>query len=282
MPVFRLKWPFGLIYIKTNTKKSIMQLIKTTVSEHVGVITINNDEKRNALSLDLLQEFCLAFDYLEREKARVVVIRSNPGAQVWSAGLDISELPEPGKDPLPYNHPLEQVMRRIEDFPAPVIAMIEGTVWGGGCDMAFTCDILIGSSNCSFAITPAKIGVPYNVVGLTHFLNIVEMNIAKEMFFTAKPITSDRAYNLGIINHLIAVEELESFTMKMARDISLNSPLAIAVIKQQLNLLGKARPMNASIFEQITELRRRAYNSFDFLEGKRAFFEKRHPVFKGK
>lgn len=282
MPVFRLKWPFGLIYLKINTKKSIMQLIKTTVSEHVGVITINNDEKRNALSLDLLQEFCLAFDYLEREEARVVVIRSNPGAQVWSAGLDISELPEPGKDPLPYNHPLEQVMRRIEDFPAPVIAMIEGTVWGGGCDMAFTCDILIGSSNCSFAITPAKIGVPYNVVGLTHFLNIVEMNIAKEMFFTAKPITSDRAYNLGIINHLIAVEELESFTMKMARDISLNSPLAIAVIKQQLNLLGKARPMNASIFEQITELRRKAYNSFDFLEGKRAFLEKRHPVFKGK
>ncbi|MCF8348354.1 MAG: enoyl-CoA hydratase/isomerase family protein, partial [Bacteroidales bacterium] len=109
-----------------------MQLIKTTVSEHVGVITINNDEKRNALSLDLLQEFCLAFDYLEKEEARVVVLTSNPGAQVWSAGLDISELPEPGKDPLPYNHPLEQAMRRIEDFPAPVIAMIEGTVWGGG------------------------------------------------------------------------------------------------------------------------------------------------------
>jgi len=259
-----------------------MELVKSSINEHIGVITLNNETKRNALSLALLQELCETLDQMKNEEVRAVVIKSNPGAKVWSAGLDIEELPEPGKDPLPFNHPLERVMRLIEDLPAPVIAMVEGTVWGGGCDMAFTCDILIGSPNCSFAITPAKIGVPYNVVGLTHFLNIVEMNVAKEMFFTAGPITSDRAYNLGIINHLVPVEDLESFTMKMARDISHNSPLAISVIKQQLNLLGKARPMNASFYEQIAELRRKAFNSDDFMEGKTAFLEKRHPVFTGK
>ena len=259
-----------------------MTYIKKELTDNIGIITLDNDEKRNSLSLALLEEFTLAFDEMADNNARVVIIRSNPGAGVWSAGLDISELPEPGQDPLPYNHPLELLMRKIEDFQAPVIAMVEGSVWGGGCDMAFACDILIGSPNCSFAITPAKIGVPYNAGGLVHFLNMVEMNIAKEMFFTAKPIDADRAYNLGVINHLIAIEDLEAFTMKMARDISHNSPLAISVIKEQLNLLGKARPMNPAVFEQIFELRRKAFNSHDFLEGKNAFLEKRHPNFKGK
>ena len=258
-----------------------MTYIIKQLADQIGIITMNNDPRRNSLSLDMLQEFSLAFDVLADQHARVVIIRSNPGAKVWSAGLDISELPEPGKDPLPYNHPLEQLMRKIEDFPAPVIAMIEGTVWGGGCDLAFTCDLLIGSPQCSFAITPAKIGVPYNATGLVHFLNFVEMNIAKEMFFTAKPINSERADNLGIINHLVPTDQLEAFTMKMASEISFNSPLAISVIKQQLNLLGKARPMNPIVFEQIAELRQKAYNSHDFLEGKNSFLEKRYPVFKG-
>lgn len=258
-----------------------MEYIKKELTDNIGVITFNNDEKRNSMSLAFLSEFTQAFDELAVDQARVVILRSNPGAKVWSAGLDISELPEPGKDPLPYGHPLELLMRKIEDFPAPVIAMVEGSVWGGGCDLAFTCDILIGSPECSFAITPAKIGVPYNAAGLVHFLNMVEMNIAKEMFFTAKPIDADRAYNLGVINHLIAIKELEGFTMKMARDISHNSPLSISVIKEQLNLLGKARPMNPCVFEQISELRRRAYNSHDFVEGKNSFLEKRHPLFKG-
>jgi len=258
-----------------------MNLIKQTFNDKIGIITFDNDEKRNSLSLFMLQELMEAFDQFAAQMARVVIIRANPGVDVWSAGLDISELPEPGKDPLPYNHPLEQVMRKIEDFPAPVIAMINGTVWGGGCDMAFTCDILLGSPNCSFAITPAKIGVPHNASGLVHFLNMVEMNIAKEMFFTAKPISAEKAYNLGVLNHLVPADELEAYTLKMAHDITHNSPLAISVIKEQLNLLGKAKPLNPVIYEQITELRRKAYNSNDFMEGKNSFLEKRRPVFDG-
>ena len=270
-----------LSYGKGITNRNKMQKVKTSIEQMVGIITLDHDEKRNSMSMDMLAEISAAFGEMKSQAVRAIVLRSNSGAKVWSAGLDISELPEPGKDPLPFDHPLERVMRQIENSPAPVIAMVEGTVWGGGCDMVFTCDILIGSPLCSFAITPAKIGVAYNAVGLGHFLNIVSMNIAKEMFFTAQPITSDRAYNLGIINHLIPLDELESFTMKMAHDISRNSPLAIAVIKEQLNILGKARSMNAETFEHLTELRRKAYNSQDFLEGKRSFLEKRPPVFRG-
>lgn len=258
-----------------------MKFIKASIKDSIAVITLNNDKRRNALSMEMLEEFEMTLDKFSNENVRVVILKSNPKAKVWSAGLDISELPEPGKDPLPYSHPLEALMRKIEDFKAPVIAMVTGTVWGGGFDLAVTCDMIIGTPSCSFAITPAKIGMPYNATGLLHFLNVVEMNIAKEMFFTASPISAARAYDLGIINSLVDDDKIDEFTNELARKITRNSPFSISVIKEQLNLLGKARPMTPDVFERINDLRRKAYNSYDFVEGKTAFLEKRHPTFRG-
>ncbi|MAE07792.1 MAG: methylmalonyl-CoA decarboxylase [Bacteroidetes bacterium] len=258
-----------------------MKFIKISIIDDVATITFNNDSKSNALSFEMLKEIEQSLDKFSDKNVRVVIIRSNPDAKVWSAGLDINELPEPGKDPLPYSHPLEELMRKIEDHNAPIIAMVTGSVWGGGFDFAVTCDMIIGSPSCSFAITPAKIGVPYNATGLLHFLNVVEINIAKELFFTANPINATRAYNLGIINNLVDDDEIESFTFDLAQKITSNSPYSISVIKEQLNLLGKARPMTPSVFERINDLRRKAYNSYDFVEGKNAFLEKRRPIFRG-
>jgi len=258
-----------------------MKFIKSEIQKKTAIVTFNNDEKRNALCEEMLFELESIFDSLSTKDIRAVIIRCNPDAKVWCAGLNIEQLPDPGKDPLPFSHPLESLMRKIENFKAPVIAMITGSVWGGGFDLAVTCDIIIGSPNCSFAITPAKIGVPYNASGLLHFLNMVEMNIAKEMFFTAKPIDALKAYNLGMINHLIDKENIYDFTIDFADDISNNSPLSISVIKEQLNMLGKSRPVTPEVMERINELRTRAFTSYDFTEGKTAFLEKRKPVFKG-
>jgi len=201
---------------------------------------------------------------------------------VWCAGSNINELPEAGKDPLPYNNPLEKLMRRIEAFPHPVIAMLDGSVWGGGCDLAFSCDILVGTPQTTFAITTAKMGVPYNATGILNFINRVPINVAKEMFYTAKPISAEKAYGLGILNHLLKQDEIESFTYNLAESITENSPLSISVTKQQLNLLSKARPMDSQTFEKINQLRYQAYSSEDMKEGKQAFLEKRKPKFKGK
>lgn len=258
-----------------------MNLIKTEIKDLIGTICFNNDEKRNSLSKGMMEEFYDAFDLMAAEKARAIILRANPGAKVWCAGLDIKELPEPGNDPLFYHHPLEKIMRRMQKFPAPIIAMIDGSVWGGGCDLSFVCDILVGTKNASFAITPAKIGVPYNTTGIVHFLNMVELNIAKEMFFTAKPISAEKAENLGIMNHLVDPDELEAFTYQMAKSITANSPLSIAVIKEQLNIMGAARPINSEFYEKIDELRQKAFNSKDYREGIRSFFEKRKPDFTG-
>jgi methylmalonyl-CoA decarboxylase len=258
-----------------------MSLIITTHSDHIGTITFNHSETRNSLSNQLLSELIEALEFFAKRKARAVVIRAAAGVKVWSSGFDISELPVPGRDPLSYNDPLEQALRAIQLFPAPVIAMIEGSVWGGACDLSFICDIAVGCPTAAFAITPAKIGVPYNSTGILHFINVVGPRMTREMFFTAKPIDAERALQVGILNHLVPTDELEAFCYAMASQITENSPLAIAVIKEQLRLLGNSHPLSPETFERIQGLRRKAYDSADYLEGKKAFYEKRKPVFKG-
>ncbi|HPI21171.1 MAG TPA: methylmalonyl-CoA decarboxylase [Candidatus Kapabacteria bacterium] len=257
-----------------------MGLILKEFKDKIGTITFNNDEKRNCLSKQLLLEFIDALEELKREKARVVIIRAKRGARVWSSGFDINDLPDPGRDPLSYNDPLEVTLRAVQDFPAPVIAMIEGSVWGGACDLAFCCDILIGTHTASFAITPAKIGVPYNPSGIMHFISMAGTHLAKEMFFTALPINALQAKHHGILNHYVPnIEELEEFTMFTANLIKQNSPLSIAVIKEQLRILSSSQALSPETFERIQGLRRKVYDSNDYVEGIKAFKEKRKPNF---
>ncbi len=87
---------------------------------------------------------------------RAVVLRAKPGVKIWSAGHDVDELPEGHRDPLGWSDPLRRLIRAIEKHPAPVIAMIEGGVWGGACEAAMACDIVIAAPNATFALTPAN------------------------------------------------------------------------------------------------------------------------------
>jgi len=114
-----------------------------------------------------------------------------------------------------------------------------------------------------------------------HFINRVGLNIAKEMFFTAEPVKAGRAYHFGLLNHLVKSDEIEEFTMKLARTIAGNSPLSIGVIKEQFHILSQANAINPEAFERIQALRRKVYNSKDYEEGIKAFQEKRKPKFKG-
>jgi len=258
-----------------------MALVLKELKDQIGWIILNHDAKRNALSNDLLTELLQALKSLKEEKARVIIIRANAGTKVWSSGFYIDELPRDGSDPLAYDNPLQKVIRAIQSVPVPVIAMAEGSIWGGAVNIAFVCDLVIGTKNTCLAITPAKIGVPYNTSGILQFLDIIGSHIVKEMFFTAEPISAEKALDLGIINHLVDAGDLENFTIRLANKIIANSPLSIQVIKEQLNILGNALPMTPQTFEHIDMLRGIAGRSYDYIEGLNAFNEKRKPEFKG-
>jgi len=258
-----------------------MALVLCARDGAIGTVTLNHAAKHNALSRALIDELVAVLDQLHAEKARAIVLRAAPGAAVWSAGHDVRELPEPGRDPLSYYDSLLTGIRKIQYLPVPVIAMIEGAVWGGACDLAMSCDILIGAPNASFTMTPAKIGVPYNASGILHFMNILPVNIVREMFFTARPMPAEQARNLGVLNHLVPADQLEGFTFEMAAQIARNSPLSIAAIKEQVRLLASAHPLSPVMFEHIQGLRQLVFDSGDYAEGIRAFWDKRPAVFTG-
>ena len=258
-----------------------MPCILVSVAESIGTITLAAP-KHNALSATMVGEITAALASLAQQRVRAVILCAQSGAPVWSAGHDVGELPVDGRDPLGWDDPLPQLIREIEEYPAPVIAMIEGTVWGGACEVAFACDLVIATPDTTFAVTPAKLGVPYNVGGMVTFLNAANLRIVKEMAFTAAPLPAMRALALGMINDVVAKDELVDCTMRMARAIAANAPLSIAVMKEQLRILAGARPMSPQGFERVQGLRRLVYDSEDYREGILAFKEKRRPAFKGR
>ncbi|NOX48731.1 MAG: methylmalonyl-CoA decarboxylase [Chlorobi bacterium] len=258
-----------------------MQFIEQSIFEEIGFLTLNNETKSNSLNLQMLDEIVEAMVDFKKKGLRVVVVRSNPGAKVWCAGLRIDQLPEAGKDPVPFEYSLEKALKSLENFPGAVIAMIAGSVWGGGCELAFSCDILVGSPRTSFAITPAKIGAPYNPNQVNRVLQRVGSNIVMEMFFTADTIDAQRAGELGILNHIVDEGRLDGFTMDIARKIKANAPLAVSLIKSQVHQLACKTVDRLTNDPKSQKEIEKVYHSFDFKEGKRAFIEKRKPEFRG-
>ncbi len=257
-------------------------LVLACLEDDIGIVTLNNPRKHNALSAELIADLLEAGKRLNASGAKVAVLRAAPGAKVWSAGHDVKELPTNGRDPLTYDDPLRQVVRAIHETRVPVIAMIEGSVWGGACEVVMACDIVIAAEGASFALTPAKLGVPYDIVGVLTFMQRAGLPILKEMLFTAQPMPARRALEVGLVNRVVPAEHLEEATMALAAQIARNSPLVISLLKEELRVLAESTPLTPNTFERIQALRRRIYDSEDYREGIHSFLERRPPQFRGR
>ena len=263
-------------------KVEAQSLVQTEVRDTIGVITLNDPHRANCLSPDLINEVLAALADFERKTLRVVVLRAYAGARIFSAGHDLKEIHPDGTDPLSYNELFEQLLRAFRRNPAPIIAMIEGSVWGGACDLAATCDILVGVPSSTFSITPAKLGIAYNVAGLNHFMGALPVHIFKEMLFTANPLSAEEAYRLGFLNRLVEVNNLEETTMEIAMAIASRAPLDVKLLRLEMQKLTDGLSMKPDDYEEIQGMRRTVYRSDDFKEGVRAFFEKRTPQFQNR
>ena len=260
---------------------TVSAMVTAAISNNIGVITLNNPRKRNALSTELINDLCSALEEMRQQAVRVVVLRAPAGSTVFSSGHDVRELPTNGRDPMTYDDPLRRVIRKIELFPMPVVAMIEGSVWGGACELVMSCDLIVAADDSTFAITPAKLGMPYNISGVQNFLTTGGMPLCKEMLFTAQPLPVKRLVDRGIVSHAVPKQELESVTVTIAEQISKNSPLVMGLLKEELRLLSISHNLGPETFERVQAMRRQVYDSADYQEGIRAFLEKRPPSFQG-
>lgn len=250
-----------------------MPLVLKQLEGLAGTLTLNHESKRNVLCKALIEELISALDEMHAAEVRAVILRAKPGAVVWSAGHDVSELPTHGRDPLAYEDPLRRIVRAIESIPLPVIAMIEGSVWGGACELAVTCDVVLATPNVTFAFTPARLGVPYNTVGILNMMKSIGVPLLKEMLFTGRPISATRAFESGMINAVVSAPEIDTVCRQIVADIAETSPLCAALFKEELRILSDARPESPETFERLQGLRRKVYDSDDYREGIASFLK---------
>ena len=269
--------------MQSSNNNKIM-LVKKTIKDRICYLEMQNAEHFNCLSAEMCQELGLAIQYGYDKDCVGIVIKAQCSHGVWSAGHDIRELPKDGEDPLAYDVPMEKLLRKVQETAIPVIACVSGTVWGGACDLCLSCDMIVSADTATFAITPAKIGIPYNASGIMHFINQLGMNKAREMFFLATPITASDALNVGLINRIAKPEELDDVLEKnFLNPLRRNSIVSISAIKRQFRILSKAATVIPSeSFEKINAYRTRVYQGADYKEGINSFLEKRDPVYKGK
>ena len=253
--------------------------VAMSLEHDVAVISMDDPARRNALGRAMLSGLTAAL--AAARAARAVILRAAPGNTVWCAGFNIDDL-SPGHDPLAQDGPLQALFHAVQECPAPVIAMLDGTAWGGGTDLALRCDIAIASPACTLAFTPARLGLPYDPDGLLNVLGRGGLALAMEMFATGDAVPASRALATGLLNHVVPAAEIEVFTLAMARRIAANAPLSVASAKQQLRALNAALPLSAAAMHRLLDGRRTALASEDFAEGLAAFRGKRRPSFQGR
>lgn len=247
----------------------------------IAVLTLQRPERRNVLDTATVDTLIAALARAVDDAARAVVLRAAPAAAVWSAGFDIRAL-SPGTDPETYDAPVRRAVRAVRDCRVPVIAMVEGGVWGGATELVLSCDLVVAAAGASFALTPARLGVPYSVAGVLNLMHAVGRAVLREMVFTGEPLAAESAAALGIVNRVVPAAELEATTFGLAERIAAAAPHSIAAFKAALNALEHAVQLDPQVRERLEALRRAALESEDYREGIAAFLDKRAPRFEGR
>lgn len=270
--------------MKSEIDVSAFERVKVTIEDRICFVTMADPEHMNCLGGELCSEMVQALQYAYSMECVGIVIKAQTRRGVWSAGHNIKELPLDGRDPLAFNVAMERLLRHVQSVPIPVIACVDGTVWGGACDLCVSCDMIVASDVSTFAITPAKIGIPYNASGINHFIRQLSLNKAREMFFTASPITAQDANNVGFVNRVAPSDQLDAMLKEKFLDpLRRNSIMAISAIKRQFRIITQTSPViPAESFEKINAYRESVYRGPDYVEGVNSFIEKRSPEYSGK
>lgn len=246
----------------------------------IAIVTVNRPDKLNALNTRTREDILAAFDELEHDDQVRVVIITGAGEKAFIAGADIGEFA--GKTAVQQRAVMKgrRAFDAVEDFPKPVIAMINGFALGGGCELAMACDIRTASNKAKLGQPEIKLGIIPGGGGTQRMVRLIGEGKAMELILTGDMITAEEAERLGLVNHVFPAEELESKTLEIANKIAEMSPVALALAKQAVKnaaRLGLKAGLDAEV-----DLFALCFSSDDKEEGVKAFLEKRKPDFKGR
>ena len=250
-----------------------MEFVTYETEGQVGIITINRPKALNALNSAVLNDLNAVIDGVDTNEVRCLIL-TGAGEKSFVAGADIGEMSSLTKaEGEAFGKKGNDIFRKIETFPIPVIAAINGFALGGGCEIAMSCDIRLCSENAVFGQPEVGLGITPGFGGTQRVARIVGVGRAKEMIYGARNIKADDAYRIGLVNHVYPLEELIPAAKKMAAGIAKNAPIAVRNCKKAINEGLQVDMDQAIVIEE--KLFGDCFESYDQKEGMAAFLEKR-------
>ncbi|MFV0577609.1 MAG: enoyl-CoA hydratase-related protein [Fusobacterium ulcerans] len=239
----------------------------------VGIITINRPKALNALNSEVLKELDACLDEVNLETTRALIL-TGAGEKSFVAGADIGEMSTLTKaEGEAFGKIGNDVFRKLETFPIPVIAAINGFALGGGCEISMSCDIRICSDNALFGQPEVGLGITPGFGGTQRLARIIGVGKAKEMIYAATNVKADEALRIGLVNAVYPLEELMPAAKKLAGKIARNAPIAVRACKKAINEGLDVDMDKAIVIEE--KLFGSCFESEDQKEGMAAFLEKR-------
>jgi enoyl-CoA hydratase/carnithine racemase len=249
----------------------------------VRVLTLSNPGKRNALDFRALDELEVACAAAAADGVRCLLLRGE-GEEAFSSGFDLDEMGGVNARGERPDEAVERAAEALEAVPCPTVAYLNGSAYGGGFELAATCDLRVAREGVLLGMPPSRLGVVYPEGGLRRFLQLVGGARTRELFFSGRPVDAAVAHGWGLVNRVLPAAGAEAAALALAEEIARNAPLAVQGMKRILRLLEATheRGLSEAEREEIAGLRRRAFESEDILEGRRAFAERRPPRFQGR
>ena len=268
---------------KQSQKSHADGKILQAVDDGVGIITFNNAEKRNAMSLEMWEGLGHALTELRDDPAVRVVVLVGAGDKAFVSGADISQFEKTRHNAQAseeYSRRSEAQRALLANYPKPTIACIRGFCLGGGMQVAMLADMRFAAENSKFGIPAARLGIAYGFDGLRHLVSLVGPSWARLIMYTGMRINAAEALRIGLVDSVLPDDELWNATMEIARTISGNAPLAIQAAK--ITIREVLKDESKRDMEAIKAIGMACMDSEDFKEGRTAFMEKRKPKFKGR
>jgi len=250
-----------------------MAFIEYETKDQIGILTINRPEALNALNNEVITELGKTLDAVDLSTVRCLIV-TGAGQKAFAAGADIAQMCEDTKaQGEAFSKLGNDVFRRMEKFPIPIIAAVNGFALGGGCELSMSCDIRLASENAVFGQPEVGLGITPGFGGTQRMARLVGMGKAKELVYTARNIKAPEALAIGLVQAVYPAEQLMAEAEKMASRIAGNAPIAVRMSKKSINEGMQTNIEGGMALEE--ENFGACFETKDQLEGMAAFLEKR-------